>query len=97
MVVIRSFLHSTMQPLQTFHHQEHEASRDETKDDKDSPYNCQRYVIPQETTDTNKQVTDGRSNKPSTHHAPLYFGGATLLTKLIPIGLSNSSPNVRMR
>ena len=29
--------------------------------------------------------------------APLYFGGATLLTKLIPIGLSNNSPNVSTR
>ena len=29
--------------------------------------------------------------------APLYFGGATLLTKLMPIGLSSNSPKVSMR
>ena len=28
---------------------------------------------------------------------PLYFGGATLETNEIPIGLSNSSPNVSTR
>ena len=82
--------------FELLHNGEDEQGRKQTKHDEHAPHHPQLDAAPQVTDDRHHVIADSRGHEPPII-IPLYFGGATLDTKEMPMGDNNNSANVNTR